>query len=323
MRVLFLGGAGMIGSAVAAALCGRGDQLTVVTRAEPRRELPAGTELLRGDVHDATALGRLVGDRTFDCVVHWVGFTPDQVSTVADVVGTRTGQFVFVSTCSVFQRPSPTLPIRESSPRHQPRFDYARNKLACELLLEDRHRSTGLPLTILRPAHTYDRTTVPLLAGWTAVERMRSGRPVVVHGDGTSLWTLMHADDLARAALPILGNQQAVGESINVVPARSLTWDQIHQELALAAGVRDPLLVHRSSETIGRHWPAWDVVLADDFRHSLLFDTAVLRQFSPGVEPTITFSEGARQIVDWFDADDSRRATNPDLDAAFDRLAAA
>jgi nucleoside-diphosphate-sugar epimerase len=323
MRVLFLGGAGMIGSAVGAALRERGDLLTIVTRGPAHRPVPDGTEHLIADVYDPDEVADVLGRRDFDVVVHWVGFRPEQLSAVVDVVGARTGQFVFVSTCSVFERPAPHLPMTESSPRRHNRFAYARDKLACELLLEQEYRRTGLPLTIVRPAHTYDQTVVPVLAGWTAVARMRAAKPVVVHGDGTSLWTLMHTTDFARAVLPVLGNSQAVGESVNVVSGDILTWDQIHAELAAAAGVPTPVLVHRSSETIARHWPGWSDVLAEDFRHSLLFDTAQLQRLSPGFAPLVSFSEGARAIVAWHDADESRRTVNTDLDTAFDRMAAA
>jgi nucleoside-diphosphate-sugar epimerase len=250
-RVLFLGGNGMIGSAVAREAVAAGVELTVVTRSEPRRPVPDGVRLLRGDVRDPGALAALLGDERWDAVVNWVAFTPQDLAGHVEYFGVRTGQYVFISTCSVYARPVPLLPITESSPRRQPVFGYARDKIACELLLEEAYREDGFPLTILRPFHTYDETTVPLLAGWTAVERMRAGAPVVVAGDGSSLWTLMHSSDLARAVVPLLGAGHAIGESVNVVSGDILTWDQIHLELARAAGVRSPLLTHRSSETSG------------------------------------------------------------------------
>ena len=155
---------------------------------------------------------------------------------------------------------------------------------------------------------------------WTAIERMRRGEASVVHGDGTSLWTLTHSSDVARALVPLLGNAHAVGESVNLVSGDILTWDQIHTTLAQAAGVREPLLVHRSSESIGREIPGWGEVLQEDFRHSILFDTAKLRRLVPGFHPTVTFSEGARRIIAWHEEDASRRVFDDDLSDAFDRL---
>lgn len=316
MKLLFLGGAGMIGSAVAAHVVEQGHELTVVTRSQPRRPVPAGVRQLRADVRHADELGAVLGS-SYDAVVNWVGYTPSDVADHAALFAGRAGQYVFISTCSVFARPVPQLPITESSPRRQPVFGYARNKLACEDLLSTWDQ---LPVTVVRPSHVYDETVVPVLAGWTAVERMRAGRPVVVHGDGTSLWSLMHAADFADALVPLLGNEHAAGESVNVVSGDILTWDQIHLALAHAAGVRDPLLVHRASETIGREWPGWNDVLLHDFRHSMLFDPTKLRRLVPQHRPRIGFSAGARAIVAHHDG--AAAAGNADVHALFDRLCA-
>jgi nucleoside-diphosphate-sugar epimerase len=322
LRVLFLGGAGMIGSAAAAEVVRQGHELTVVTRTEPRRDLPESARQVRGDVYDDTMLAALADRTDYDVVVNWVGYQPGQLAGHAGVFSGRSGQYVFISTCSVFARPVPCLPITESSPRRQPAFRYARDKIACEELLEGSYRDRGLPVTVVRPFHTYDRTVVPLLAGWTAIERMRAGKPVVVHGDGTSVWTLMHSADFARALVPLLGNSHAIGESVNVVSGDILTWDQIHLVLAAAAGVREPVLVHRASESIARCWPAWGDVLEHDFRHSMLFDVAKLHRLVPGFVPSVSFSSGAREVVAYHDHDSSRRRVNPDLDSALDQLAA-
>jgi len=322
MDVLFLGGAGMIGSAAAAEVVGQGHQLTIVTRGEPRRRIPPEARQLRADVHDAAGLRGVLAGGLYDVVVNWVGFTPAQLDGHPELFAGRAGQYVFISTCSVFARPVPQLPVTESSPRRQPVFGYARDKIACEEFLTGAYRAGGLPLTIVRPFHTYDATVVPVLAGWTAIERMRADRPVVVHGDGTSLWTLMHASDFARALVPLLGNGHAIGESVNVVSGDILTWDQIHLTLAAAAGVARPVLAHRSSESIAVEWPSWAEVLEHDFRHSMLFDTAKLARLVPGFAPRVSFAAGARGIIEYYDGDPARRRVSADLDAAFDRLLA-
>ncbi|SEG91619.1 Nucleoside-diphosphate-sugar epimerase [Actinacidiphila yanglinensis] len=320
MRVLFLGGAGMIGSAAAAQAAAAGADVTIVTRSEPARAVAEGVRQLRADVRDAAALGAVLGDEEFDAVVNWVGFTPDDVREHPRLFTGRTGQYVFISTCSVFGRPVPHLPITESSPRRQPVFGYARDKIACELLLEDAYRTSAFPLTIVRPFHTYDRTVIPVLAGWTAIERMRAGRPVVVHGDGTSLWSLTHAEDFARAFGGLLGLDHAVGESVNVVSGDILTWDQIHLTLAGAAGVRAPLLRHRSSESIAVQVPGWGEVLEHDFRHSMLFDTSKLRSLVPDFAPRVSFAQGAREVLAHYDAHPELRSVDQELSRAFDAL---
>jgi nucleoside-diphosphate-sugar epimerase len=321
-RVLFLGGAGMIGSAVAREADSAGIDLTIVTRGEPSRPVPDGVRQLRADVRDLDALrGALRGER-FDAVVNWVGFQPAHVEGHAELFGELTGQYVFISTCSVYARPVASLPVTESSPVAQPRFAYGREKIECEELLTHAFRETGFPLTIVRPFHTYDETALPFPIGWTTIARMRDGKPVVVHGDGTSLWTLMHTSDFARAFVPLLGNQHAVGETVNVVSGDILSWDQIHLAMAAAAGVRAPALVHRSSESIASEWPGWGEVLQEDFRHSMVFDTTKLQRLVPGFAPRVSFSEGARAIMAYHDADASRQDFSPELDAAFDRLIA-
>ncbi|HEX3488858.1 MAG TPA: NAD-dependent epimerase/dehydratase family protein [Streptosporangiaceae bacterium] len=328
MRILFLGGAGMIGSAAAAEAVRQGHQLTIVTRGEPRRRIPAEARQLRADVHDAARLREVLAMKGtgevggYDAVVNWVGFTPAQLDGHPELFAGLAGQYVFISTCSVFARPVPQLPITESSPRRQPVFGYARDKIACEEFLTDAYRDSDLSLTIVRPFHTYDATVVPLLSGWTAIERMRAGRPVIVQGDGTSLWSLTHASDFARALVPLLGNGHAIGESVNVVSGDILTWDQIHLTLAAAAGVTKPVLAHRASETIATEWPSWGEVLEHDFRHSMLFDTGKLTRLVPGFAPRVSFAEGARAIIEYYDGDPARRRVSADLDAAFDRLLA-
>lgn len=320
MRVAFLGGAGMIGSACAAEAVRAGVDLTVLTRGgEGKWPVPDGVRHVRADVRDPAALRTALGEAGYDAVVNWVGFTPAQVAPDIDMFAGRVGQYVFISTASVFSRPVPQLPVTESSPRRNNAWPYPKDKLDCETLLEAAYRERDFPVTIVRPAHVYDRTVVPVLAGWTAIDRMRRGRPAVVHGDGTSLWNLTHSRDFARAFVPLLGNLHAVGESVNVTSGEILTWDQIHQALAAAAGV-PALLAHRSSESIEAEVPNWGPVLRHDFAHSLFFDSTKLLRLVPGFAARVPFSAGAREIVEWYGADPARQRVDANLDAAFDRL---
>lgn len=319
-KVLFLGGAGMIGSAAVAEARAYGYDVTIVTRSEPARQVPGGVRQLRGDVRDSRRLEALIGDEHFDSVVNWVGYSPEHLEGHAELFRERTSQYVFISTCSVFARPVAQLPITESSARRQSVFGYAKEKLACEEYVEAAYRHNDLPATIVRPFHTYDKTTIPLLSGWTAIERMCAGRSVVVPGDGTSLWSLTHSSDFARAFVPLLGNQHTIGESVNVVSGDILTWDQIHTTLGIAAGVRSPVLVHRASESIVAEWPGWNNVLEHDFRHSMLFDITKLRRLVPDFEPKVSFSAGAREIIEHYERNPQLRQVDAGLDAAFDRL---
>ncbi|HEX3779881.1 MAG TPA: NAD-dependent epimerase/dehydratase family protein [Pseudonocardiaceae bacterium] len=320
LSVLFLGGNGMISSACAAEAIERDIDLTVLTRGAGTRTLPEQVRRINVDVHDPAALRETLAGKDFDVVVNFVGYQPHDVTIDTETFAGRTGQYVFISTASVYSRPIAQLPIVESTPRRNNGWPYPRDKIACEEVLETAYRERDFPATVVRPSHTYDRTTVPILGGWTVVERMRQGKPVVVHGDGTSLWTLMHASDFARAFVPLLGNSHTLGDSVHITSDEILTWDQIHLIMARAAGVT-PKLVHRSSEIVGIDIPDWAAVLTHDFAHSLLFDNTKLRSFVPGFAAAIPFDRGAREILAYHDADPDRRRISVELDAAFDRLA--
>lgn len=321
MRVLFLGGTGVLSAACVSELAQQDVELTVVTRGrDTLRPVPPNVRALHADVRDTDAMSAaLAGTQLFDVVVNFIGYHPEDIAADVTRFTGRTGQYVFISTGSVYARPAPRLPVDESSARRAGNFDYPRLKLECEEVLERAYRRDGFPAVIIRPAHVYDETVLPLLAGWTVIDRWRRGRPAVVHGDGTSLWNLMHARDFAHALTGLLGDDRLTGESLHITSDEILTWDGIHTSLARAAGV-EPLLVHRSSEDIGREIPWMGTVLTEDFRHSLIYDNSKLHRLLPQFTSATPFRKGAVGIVDRFDAEPGRRVTDKELDAAFDRL---
>ena len=321
-RLLVIGGTGVISSAVTRLAVERGLDVTVLNRgSSATRPLPEGAELVRADVRDPASVRAALGSREFDSVVDWVAFTPEHVQADVDLFAGRTGQYVFISSASAYQTPPERLPVTESTPLRNPFWQYSRDKIACEDLLVRAYRDSGFPATVIRPSHTYDRTLVPLDGGWTAVERMRQGREVVVHGDGTSLWTLTHHEDFARGMVPLLGNPRTLGEAFHITSDDTPTWDQIVRALAAAAGV-EPRIVHVPSDAIAAADPEWGAGLLGDKAHSMVFDTTKLRRLVPDFATTIRFEQGAREIVDWHDADPARRAVDARLDALMDDLVA-
>ncbi|NHT17465.1 SDR family oxidoreductase [Cellulomonas sp. IC4_254] len=321
-RLLVIGGTGVISSAVTRLAVERGLDVTVLNRgSSATRPLPDGAEVVQADVRDPASVRAALGDREFDSVVDWVAFTPEHVQTDVDLFAGRTGQYVFISSASAYQTPPERLPVTESTPLRNPFWEYSRDKIACEDLLVRAYRDSGFPATVIRPSHTYDRTLVPLDGGWTALERMRQGREVVVHGDGTSLWTLTHHEDFARGLVPLLGNPRTLGEAFHITSDDVLTWDQIVRALAAAAGV-EPRIVHVPSDAIAAADPEWGAGLLGDKAHSMVFDTTKLRRLVPEFATTIRFEQGAREIVDWFDADPARRVVDERLDAVMDDLVA-
>jgi nucleoside-diphosphate-sugar epimerase len=263
-----------------------------------------------------------IGGREFDSVVDWVAFTPEHVQADIDLLRGRTGQYVFISSASAYQTPPARLPVLESTPLRNPFWQYSRDKIACEDLLTAAYRATGFPATIVRPSHTYDKTLVPFDGGWTVLHRMRQGKPIVVHGDGTSLWTLTHHRDFAQGFVPLLGHPRTLGEAFHITSDDVLTWDQIAAALAAAAGVTADI-VHVPSDLIAATDPDWGAGLLGDKAHSLTFDNTKLRSVVPGYRPTIPFEQGAREIVAWHDEDPSRQQTDARIDAAMDKLTAA
>jgi nucleoside-diphosphate-sugar epimerase len=316
--VLFLGGTGVISSAAVALAAERGWDVTVVNRGRSdERPVPAGIETLEADIRDPDALNAAIGSRSFDVVADFLSFTPDQLH--LDTFRDRTGQYVFISSASAYQTPPSRLPVTESTPLRNPFWEYSRNKIACEDMLVAEYRATGYPITIVRPSHTYDRTMLPTLGGWTDIDRMRRGAPVVVHGDGSSLWTLTHTRDFAVGFVGLFGHPAALGDAFHITGDEAPTWDAIYQALGRAAGV-EPVLAHVTSDAIAAASPDLGPGLLGDKSHSMVFDNSKLRALVPDFGPRTFFAEGAQQILDWYDADESRREVDPELDALFDRL---
>lgn len=319
LRVLFLGGTGIISSACSWRAVELGFDLTVANRGQTSiRALPPEARRVTADVNDAASLAAVVG-RDFDVVVDWLAFTPDQVRARTDALRGRTGQYVFISSASAYQTPPARLPITESTPLRNPVWQYSRNKIACEDLLNTLYREEGFPVTIVRPSHTYDRTLVPFDGGWTIVERMRRGQPVVVHGDGTSLWTLTHHRDFARGFVPLLGHPRTLGEAFHITSDDAPTWDQIANALAAAAGTV-PRIVHVPSDAIAAVHPGWGESLLGDKTYSAVFDNSKLRRVVPDFVATIPFEQGAREIIAWHDEDPARHKVDHTVDAAMDTL---
>jgi len=318
-KILFIGGTGIISSACARRLVEGGASLTFLCRGKTNRPVPHGVEELHGDVRDPGSVKKLLEGRQFDAVVDWVAFTPAHVEQDIGLFKGRTGQYVFVSSASAYQTPPGALPITESTPLSNPYWRYSRDKIACEDVLNRAYREWGFPMTIVRPSHTYDARTLPTHGGYTVVDRMRRGKPVVVHGDGTSLWVLTHHDDFAKGMNGLLGNPRAIGEAFHITSDEILTWNQIYELVARAAHA-EPKLVHVASETIARVDPEWGGSLLGDKAHSMIFDNTKIKRAVPTFSATIPFRTGARQMIDWFDADPKRRTVDPTFDALCDRL---
>jgi nucleoside-diphosphate-sugar epimerase len=323
MNVLFVGGTGVISSACARLALSSGFDLTLLCRGKTTRHpVPDGAKVLFGDIRDAESAKSALGDSRFDVVVQWVGFLPQHVDVDISLFRGKVDQYIFISSASVYQTPPSRLPITESTPLSNPHWQYSRSKIACEDRLVFAYRTEGFPATIVRPSHTYDARLLPVHGGWTIIDRMRRGLPIIVHGDGTSLWTLTHHEDFARAFVGLLGRTDTVGESFHITSDETLTWDQIHHALAHAAGVR-PKLVHVPSELIAAFDPEWGGSLLGDKAHGRIFDNTKIKRIVPDFCAVIPYARGASQQIAWYDEDPERRLVDGRTNAIVERILAA
>jgi nucleoside-diphosphate-sugar epimerase len=321
MKVLFIGGTGIISSACARLALERDVELYLLNRGQSARPVPEKARLLQGDIRQPEEVAQVIGSQTFDAVVDWVAFTPQQVEADLGLFRGKTGQYVFISSASAYQTPPASLPVTEGTPLDNPYWEYSRNKMACEQRLMQAYRAEKFPVTIVRPSHTYDQTLLPMHGGYTMVDRMRKGKPVIVHGDGTSLWVLTHHADFARGFVGLLGNSHAIGDAFQITSDELLNWNQIYNLVAQAAGV-EAKLVHVPSELIAAYDPLWGASLLGDKSNSMIFDNSKIKRVVPEFVANIPFAQGARQIIQWYDADPQRRQVDQAFDAIIERILA-
>ncbi len=322
MKILFIGGTGIISSACAQLILDRGIELYLFNRGNSMRPTPEGAQIIHGDIRDRAATEAALGDLVFDVVVNWIAFTPEHVENDIDLFRGRTDQYVFISSASAYQTPPVNLPITESTLLANPLWQYSRNKIACEERLIRAYRDEGFPITIVRPSHTYDCTALPFNGRFTVVDRMRKGKPVIVHGDGSSLWVLTHHRDFAKGFVGLLGTSRAIGEVFHITSDELLTWDQIYAIVAKAAGTTAQI-VHIPSDVIAAYDASWGGSLLGDKAHSMVFDNSKIKRLVPDFAATIPFARGAEEIMAWYDADPTRQVVDEELDGLMDRILAA
>jgi nucleoside-diphosphate-sugar epimerase len=322
MKVLFIGGSGIISSACTQLAVERGMALTLFNRGQSFRPIPDGVNVIHGDIRDLSSARQALAEQTFDVVVNWIAFTPEHIETDLALFQNRVGQYIFISSASAYQTPLANLPITESTPLHNPVWEYSRNKIACEERLMQAYREEGFPMTVVRPSHTYDRTLLPMQGGYTNVDRMRRGQKVIVHGDGTSLWVMTHHRDFAKGFVGLLGNSHAIGDTYHITSDELLTWNQIFNEVARAAGTTAQI-VHIPSDFIAHFDKRWGDSLLGDKTHSVIFDNSKIKRLVPDFAATIPFARGADEIMAWYDAEPARQVVNDELNQQMDAIIAA
>lgn len=321
-EILFVGGSGVISAASVQRSVELGHRVTVLNRGRSgERPLPEEVELLQADIHDDDSVRAVLGGREFDVVAQFTSFTPSHVRADIERFAGRIGQYVFISSASAYQKPPQRFPITESTPLRNPFSAYARDKIACEDILAVAYRDQAFPITVVRPSHTYDRTSMPTLAGWNDVVRMREGRPVLVHGDGTSPWTITHTTDFAVGFVGLFGRRDVLGDTFHITGDQAPTWDQIYTWLGDAAGAQ-PDLVHVSSDAISAVRPSLAADLHGDRAHPMVFENTKIRCIVPEFRSRVPFWAGAEEIIAYHDATPARQIVDVGLDGDLDRLIA-
>ncbi|MBN2235736.1 MAG: SDR family oxidoreductase, partial [Opitutales bacterium] len=320
MKALFIGGTGVISSACSRLAVERGIELWHLNRGKSSAlRAVSGVRHLQGDIRDEASIRERLKGHRFDVVVNWVAFVPSHVEADIRLFSGLTDQYVFISSASAYQTPPEKLPVTEDTPLDNPVWQYSRDKIACERVLESAHVSNGFPYTIVRPSHTYDPSLIPVEGGYTVISRMLRGKPVVVHGDGSSIWTLTHHRDFAKGLVGLLGKNEAIGQAYQITSDEWLTWNQILITLGRAFGC-EPELVTIPSRIIARYDKAIGDSLLGDKTASMVFDNSKIKALVPNFHCEIPFSQGAKEIAAWYQTHPELCVMDPDLEAMFDHL---
>ncbi|MDR0411795.1 MAG: SDR family oxidoreductase [Treponema sp.] len=325
MKALFIGGTGTISTAVSKKLLEKGWELFLLNRGS-RNEMFGGATHISCDINNniEEAMDRLAG-LTFDVVVDFIAFVPEQVERDFRLFNGKTKQFIFISSASAYQKPSSDYRINEATPLANPFWEYSRNKIACEEFLLRMYREQGFPITIVRPSHTYDERSVPLgvhgkEGSWQVVKRILEGKPVIIHGDGLSLWTMTHNSDFAAAFVGLMGNIHAIGEAVQITSDETLTWNQIYE--TIASILNRPLkAVHVSSDFLNAAGPySFIGGLIGDKANSVVFDNAKLKRLVPDFTARVRFDQGIKNTLDFVLSHTECQKEDPDFDRWCDRI---
>ena len=325
-KALFIGGTGTISTAITALLANdAGWDLTLLNRGSRSDEVPAGVRQIRADIADEADVAHKLEGMQWDCVCDFIGFTPDQVERDWRLFRGRTAQYMYISSASAYQKPPQSPFITERTPLENPFWEYSRNKIACEEFLFGKYREEGFPVTVIRPSHTYGDRSVPVgvhgdKGSWQVLRRMLDGKPVIIHGDGSSQWTLTHNTDFAKGFVGLMGHPKAIGEAFQITSDETLTWDQIHGIIAEALGV-ELKAYHVASEFLDAAGP-YDFLggLVGDKARTVLFDNAKLKGLVPGLKTEMPFAKGVRRTISHILAHPELQVPDPAFDAWCDRL---
>ncbi len=325
MKALLIGGTGTISTEISRKLIEDGHELWLINRGSRNGELPEGAHVIVADVNDEERIDALLTGQEFDAAADFIAYGPEQLERDYRLFRGRIRQFIYISSASAYQKPLSDYRITEGTPLSNPYWEYSRGKIAGEDYLMKLYREEGFPITIVRPSHTYYKRSVPVgLHGkngsFQILKRMLEGKRVIIHGDGTSLWTLTHSRDFARAFVGLMGNIHAIGETVQITGDETLTWNQIYQTIAQALGVvLKPYYVSSMFLAAACYYEGGDGLLGDK-AHSVVFCNDKLKRLVPGFQATVRFDQGVREAIEYIFSHPECQKEDPEFDAWCDRV---
>lgn len=317
MKILFIGGTGVISTSCSNLCIEKGYELYLLNRGRSFRRFPVKSKVLTGDINDTDSIKNLISKDKFDVVVDWIAFNENDVKRDYELFIDKTDQFIFISSASVYS-PKHNIPITENTPIENPFWAYSRAKIDCEKYLMKVYKENNFPVTIVRPSHTYDKTKNPLRVDYLPFYRMKNGKKIIIHDNGNSLWTLTHTKDFAKGFVGLLGNPKTIGEAYQITSDEALTWNKIAQTLADKAGY-DLKIVHIPSTFIAKYDEEWGAGLLGDKANDAVFDNSKIKSIVPDFKATIPFSQGAEEIVEWY-SDSKNQHIDHHLNSLMDKI---
>lgn len=324
MRALFIGGTGTISSAITALAPQHGFELYLLNRGNRTALVPDGVKVIQADINNEEDVREKLKDMTFDVVAQFIAFDLEAIKRDIRLFKGKTKQYIFISSASAYQKPLSSPFITESTPLSNPYWEYSRNKIACEEYLMKEYRENAFPITIVRPSHTYGNFSVPIAVhgangSFSVIERIRQGKKVIVHGDGSSLWTLTHNTDFAKAFVGLMGNVHAIGEAVQITSDESLTWNQIYEIIGSALGVK-PQIVHIPTDILIKANPDFEGGLLGDKSNTVIFDNSKIKRLVPGFTATVRFDQGVRSTLEFIYSHEELQTPDPEFDTWTDRM---
>lgn len=326
MKILLIGGTGTISMAISQQLLEAGHDLYLVNRGNRIDGLLSShLHYIKCDINDEVKMQHLLEGLYFDVVAEFIAFKPEHLERDYRLFKDKTDQFIFISSASAYQKPLAHYHINESTPLSNPYWSYSQEKIACEVYLMDLYRNEAFPMTIVRPSHTYDQRKIPLgvhgkKGSWQVAKRILEGKPVIIHGDGSSLWTLTHNTDFAKGFIGLLGNVHAIGEAVQITSDESLTWNQIYSLIAKALG-KKLLAVHVPSEFLAAT-SDYDLQgsLIGDKAQTVVFDNKKLKRLVPAFVATKRFDQGIQETIDYILAHEDLQEEDLEFDLYCDKV---